>query len=187
MGFDGEKVKVLARTDRSRKGEVDEQIKGLVSFLNSCKDYFTTSSCSGRISLLAPGEKKHDTIWLLKSHKAVEKDAVKEALASLPKEEVWFRMQGFILHVTCRDLDAARLLLRCAQESGLKRSGLVLPFSAVRVLIQGLDKLNTPIAKGGTLLANENYLGPLLDAANAQLKKNLERLARFESVCKDKI
>ena len=63
----------------------------------------------------------------------------------------------------------------------------MLPFSAVRVLIQGLDKLNTPIAKGGTLLANENYLGPLLDAANAQLKKNLERLARFESVCKDKI
>ena len=113
MGFDEQKRQVLARKDRSSKGSVDEAIAGFVEHLNRCADFFTTSSCSGRISLLAPGEKKHDTVWLMKSHSPVGKEFLKGALASLPEESVWFRMQSLILHITCRDLDAARLLLRC--------------------------------------------------------------------------
>lgn len=187
MAFEEEKEKTLKRTDRSLKGGVDEQIAGLVLFLNSCDDYFTTSSCSGRICLLVPGEKKHDTIWLLKSHEQVGIKALKKALAKLPKEKVWFRMQSLIIHITCRNLEAAKQLLQCSQESGLKRSGLVLPLSSVRVLIEGSDLLNAPVAEKAKMLVSDEYLAELLEEANAKLKRNSERIARFEAVCRERM
>ncbi len=188
MSFDQEKESVLSRADRSIKGSVDKQVEGIISFLNSCPDYYTTSSCSGRISVLAPGKTKRDeTTWILKSHEPVEKGQLIKALSSLPKNKVWLRMESLILHITSRDLDAAKLILQCAQDSGLKRSGLVLPFDAARILIEGHDKLSAPIAAEGKLLVDNNYLAHLLDEANAKLKKNFERLGRFEQVCKERI
>lgn len=187
MGFDKEKEKVLTRADRSLKGEIDAPIKRLVSFLNSRKDYVTTSSCSGRTGLLIQGRTKKDSAWLLKSHGQLGMEAVKEALARLPKEKAWFRMEPLIIHVTCRDLGGAKLLLQCAQESGLKRSGLVLPFTSVRVLIEGSDTLNAPVAEQGRLLASDDYLKELLDEANAKLRRNSERIARFEAACRQRL
>lgn len=37
--------------DKSRKGSVDDRIKDLVCLINSTDDFFTTSTCSGRIIL----------------------------------------------------------------------------------------------------------------------------------------
>lgn len=187
MGFDEEKDAVLKRADRSSKGGVDKPIAALVSFLNSCKDYFTTSSCSGRIGVLAPGRTKKEAAWLLKSHGQLQGKEVKKALAALPREKVWFRMEPLIVHITCRDLRAAQLLLQCSQDSGLKRSGLVLPFSAVRVLIGGYEHLNAPVAENGRMLVSEEYLAELLGEANAKLERNLGLLARFEAACRERL
>lgn len=46
------KKQCLNKLDLSKKGSVDEDIKHVVSLLNSCEEYFTTSSCSGRIILI---------------------------------------------------------------------------------------------------------------------------------------
>lgn len=187
MGFGEEKETALRRADRSLKGEVDGQIASLVSFLNSCKDHFTTSSCSGRMGLLAPGRTKKEAAWLLKSHSPLETSQLKGALAGLPGGKLWFRMEPLIIHITCRNLGAAKLLLQCSQDSGLKRSGLVLPFSAVRVLIRGSGLLNAPIAEDGRMLVAEEYLKELLDEANAKLERNLRLLARFEAACRERL
>ena len=42
----------LNKIDFSKKGSVDEDISHVVALLNSSKNYFTTSSCSGRIILV---------------------------------------------------------------------------------------------------------------------------------------
>lgn len=39
--------------DLSRKGNIDESIRELISFINSLDEYVTTSSCSGRIIVLS--------------------------------------------------------------------------------------------------------------------------------------
>lgn len=46
------KKQCLNKADLSKKGAVDEAIEHVVSLLNSREEYFTTSSCSGRVILI---------------------------------------------------------------------------------------------------------------------------------------
>lgn len=46
------KVQCLSKADLSRKGSVDEDVVQLVQLLNEREQFFTTSSCAGRIVLL---------------------------------------------------------------------------------------------------------------------------------------
>ena len=48
--FDSEKSRVLEdKEDASRKGSIDAPIIELVKYINEQENYYTTSSCSGRI------------------------------------------------------------------------------------------------------------------------------------------
>lgn len=46
------KAQSLSKADLSRKGSVDEDAVEVVQLLNSREEFFTTSSCAGRILLL---------------------------------------------------------------------------------------------------------------------------------------
>jgi len=50
--FDKQKAETLSSSDLSRKGSVDEPIKDFLSDLNNDENYFSLSSCSGRIVIL---------------------------------------------------------------------------------------------------------------------------------------
>ena len=50
--FDRQKLSVLDSSDLSRKGNVDKDIRDFLDKLNSHKNYFSLSSCSGRIIIL---------------------------------------------------------------------------------------------------------------------------------------
>ena len=50
--FSSEKARVLGKVDLSRKGNVDEAVAELVCCINSLEDFYTTSSCSGRLVVL---------------------------------------------------------------------------------------------------------------------------------------
>ncbi len=52
------KARALDQVDLSRKGCVDEAIVPLVGHINSREEYFTTSSCAGRISIFSEVEEK---------------------------------------------------------------------------------------------------------------------------------
>ena len=60
--FVEQKAAALRGQDLSRKGSVDEPIRNLVNLINSKSQYFTTSSCSGRILVLAD-QLKHDQVF----------------------------------------------------------------------------------------------------------------------------
>jgi len=44
--------------DLSPKGSIDEGIRDLITWINGCSGWVTTSSCAGRISVFAEGRKK---------------------------------------------------------------------------------------------------------------------------------
>ena len=46
------KAQCLNKADLSRKGSVDEDVLEIVQLLNGQEQFFTTSSCAGRIILL---------------------------------------------------------------------------------------------------------------------------------------
>jgi tRNA wybutosine-synthesizing protein 3 len=50
--FDKQKAESLASTDLSRKGSVDEDIREFLTRLNEDVNYFSLSSCSGRVVIL---------------------------------------------------------------------------------------------------------------------------------------
>ena len=49
FNFDSTKKDILNKKDKSNIGFIDGKISKLCNLINSKEDYFTTSSCSGRI------------------------------------------------------------------------------------------------------------------------------------------
>jgi tRNA(Phe) wybutosine-synthesizing methylase Tyw3 len=50
--FDRQKLSVIGGSDLSRKGDVDKDIRNLLGKMNAHKNFFSLSSCSGRIIIL---------------------------------------------------------------------------------------------------------------------------------------
>ena len=53
IDFDNQKTKSLSGIDKSRKSGVDKAIINLIDFINESEDFFTTSSCSGRLAVIS--------------------------------------------------------------------------------------------------------------------------------------
>jgi tRNA wybutosine-synthesizing protein 3 len=187
MLFDNEKkmcMEKLRTVDKSRIGLVDPQIAPLIDIINSSKDYYTTSSCAGRILLFKESDsgKKKDSGWLLSSHDKVSFKAISEALEALPEENVWFRMEPPIIHICARDMETADSLLKIANDSGFRRSALLSFKKRIVIEIMIPEKMDAPIAQEGKLIVDTAYLKTLIKYANLRLKKSREKLKKFERV-----
>jgi len=180
MTFDNMKSQALNKMDKSKKGDVDTQVTELIEKINSHADWFTTSSCAGRIVLLATGGRKDQCDWLLQKHGTVTIDEVREALKKLPDEQVWFRMEPFILHVACENIDAAERLMIIAKEVGLKHSGIMNLKPKIMVELTGNETMSTLVAKDGKMLVEMNYLEQIIPIANSKLERNYEIIEKLE-------
>jgi len=178
--FEENKKKSLSKKDLSKKGDVDAQIKPVCDLINSTKDYYTTSSCSGRIIILTRLEdgKKWDVEWLFSSHEVVELKEIKNVVEFFPSEPVWFKFDPVIIHVVAKTLDAAKVLLKLFKEQGFKRAGIInLDKHIIEVV--GTERLEVPIARRGSLLIDGAYLAVLVEEANKKMMKNQERIDKL--------
>lgn len=182
MSFDIDKKNILSKEDKSKKGSIDGPIIKLVNKINRLDNYYTTSSCSGRIMLIKRAEsgRKNEAEWLFVSHETIKFDDLKEALSDLPEEDVWFREESMILHVCCRTIEDAEKILEIAAEAGFKRAGIATTKKKIMVEIMGTEFIDALIAKDGKLIVDENYLKIIVDYANKKLTKGHERINNFE-------
>lgn len=99
--------------DASPKGYLDKFIIPICMKINGFSDYFTTSSCSGRVTLLAKKYSiKKGGKWLLISHNfcnTIILEKVLEQFKNLPsikrkKIQLTLRFEPFIVHLEARDL-----------------------------------------------------------------------------------
>jgi tRNA wybutosine-synthesizing protein 3 len=164
--------------DKSKKGSIDEILKPLINKINSSENFFTTSSCSGRIMLIIPSEIKKDTEWLFSSHNEADNSLIKKihAFAENNKEQIWFKLEGFIMHIACRNMESAQKLLNLVKSIGLKRSGIVSTTTKIMVEVISSEQLQTPISKDNQLLVEDNYLEFLIDEANRKLKRTHNKI-----------
>ncbi|KAL4201425.1 hypothetical protein AMTRI_Chr02g258630 [Amborella trichopoda] len=120
--------------DKSPKGSVDAPILLLLRTINAIPSYFTTSSCSGRISILlhphtiTKKNKKKAGDWLFVSHEPANPEAVVRLLFDEQEREqdgglVVFRFEPFILAVDCIDVASAQSLVSTAISCGFRESG----------------------------------------------------------------
>lgn len=191
-----ERMKTLDR--KICDGEVDRDILPLIESINASPDYFTTSSCAGRIVLLAiPGiGDKEEAEFLGRWHGTVDVDEVKERLSHAGDTGLIFLLaQSPIIHVRCRNLASAVELRNRAVESGMKYStlkSLKLNSRGVphRIVVEILssENIHVPVACGQRLYPDDDYLAFLVESANQVLNRAREKLVRFhESLAQSSI
>lgn len=170
------------KKDKSRKGSIDERIKPLVELINSSKNYYTTSSCSGRIILieLPKSNKKHDCRWLYATHEKAMFKNVKNALKQIKNLPVWFRQQSFILHICAKTLDDAEKLIKLSIALGFKRSGIISTSKRIILEIIGTEQMSTIIADRGRVLITDSYLNSLVAEANKNMSENIKNIKKLE-------
>uniref|UniRef100_A0ABI7XTR8 tRNA wybutosine-synthesizing protein 3 homolog n=1 Tax=Felis catus TaxID=9685 RepID=A0ABI7XTR8_FELCA len=145
------KAQGLSKADLSRKGSVDEDVVELVQLLNGREQYFTTSSCAGRIILLDGNingfkVQKQNCCWLLVTHKPCVKDDVHSV----------------------------------AIDSGFRNSGITVGKRGKTMLaIRSTHGLEVPLSHKGKLMVTEEYIDFLLKIANQKMEENKKRIERF--------
>jgi len=182
----------LYKPDKSRKGNVDKPIIPLIDYINSLNNFYTTSSCSGRIMLLTHAQKKPDVKWLCVSHEKAKYIDVSKALddknlKSYPKETIWLRQENLILHVACRSMGDADKILKIARDIGYKRSGIIADSNIIIVEICSTEKMDVPLADKGKLIVSDEYVKLVVRIANQKFSIGRERLERFEKEIKEKL
>ncbi len=165
--------------DKSKKGDVDIYIRTLIDKINSFDDYFTTSSCSGRIILIKHSPKKNQVEWFFVSHDSVNIEKTLEEIMKIcnnNSELLWLKVEGFILHVACRNIEKATDLLQKVRDSGFKRSGIISAGNKIMIEILSTETLDVPISENNKLLVSEKYLKCVLKLCNQKLKKTHSRI-----------
>ncbi|MBW2976641.1 hypothetical protein KY347_04305 [Candidatus Woesearchaeota archaeon] len=184
MTFEKKKKDFLRKKDKSRKGSIDGKIKKLVNRINSFGDFYTTSSCSGRILLLAIPEsnKKNEVKYLFCSHKKIKYNELEKALPEkLPKNIVWFRVEPAILHIACRNLDSALRLLNTARNIGFRRSGII-SAGKNRIVMEiiSTEKIDAIAGKKSKLLIGKNYFKILVEEGNKKLERTWKKIGKLD-------
>ena len=184
MDFDVFKKQVLSRPDRSAKGDIDKQIRELCDVINEKKDFVTLSSCSGRICLLEV-DRKNEAQWLTVTHDLAQAEDFIEALRQYKGEKVIeFREESVILHLACRTLGDATLIIEdAARQCGFGRFGIISVKDKYVVELICMQHLTVPVFNKKQLVCNE-YIEYLVNEGNAKLKKSwnaIERLEKFFS------
>jgi tRNA wybutosine-synthesizing protein 3 len=183
MSFEKQKKDCLERIDKSNKGGIDKDIKSLIDLINSKKDYYTTSSCSGRILLIEKRtDKKQDARFVFAQHKKAVFNDIKNSLKVLPKNDLWLKEESIIIHVCCRDEPAAIRFLKIVRDLGIKRAGIINLRKRIIIEIIGTESMETIIARDGKMIVSDDYLKIIIREANKKLqrnKKKIKELYRF--------
>ena len=186
MSFTKQKTDFLSKKDKSRKGSIDDKIKKLVDEINSLEDFFTTSSCAGRILLLTipKSNKKNEVRYLFCSHKKIKYNEIDNILKKIkiPKNIIWFRTEPVILHIACKNVNSAKKLLNLARNIGFRRSGIIsVGKSKIIMELISTEKIDAIVGKNGKLLIDENYFKILIKEGNKKLEKTWEKIDKLHN------
>ncbi|CAL9096891.1 unnamed protein product [Musa acuminata var. zebrina] len=208
MEFEKRKAAVMATLaapapDKSPKGAVDAPIVPVLDALNRHHSYFTTSSCSGRISILAHGrrpapdagavegdgnntaskKKAAGGSWLFVSHDPADPAAVVDLLFGGPEKSVEgdlvFRFEPLIIAVECRDVAAAQVLVSTAISCGFRESGITNTQKRIMVAIRCSIRLEVPLGQMDHILVTAQYVHYLVTIANDKMEVNRKRTESF--------
>jgi len=175
------KKKQLTKSDKSNIGKWDSKIKTLCNKLNKKHNYYTTSSCAGRVVLLKGGIDKIENAFLFRTHKKITFEQIKKALDEIKyKELVEFQQTPCILHVACKTIEDAQNLVNKAKNSGWKHSGIMSTKKRVMVELHSTEKLDFPIIDKGKLLVDEGFLKIIVKQANLRLERVWDKIERLK-------
>lgn len=179
--FANRKAQQLIKIDRSNEQKWDAKIKSLCEKINKKENYYTTSSCSGRV-IIVKGPSKSLDAFILKSHSSITFKQLKDALNKTNFDDLlYFKQEPMIIHIACKTLQDAVDLLDLSQNAGFKKKGIISTRDRFIVEILGSEKLELPI-KDKKVLVSDEYLKLLVKESNIRLKRNWEKIRKLEKL-----
>ena len=183
------KDKALNSLNKAKnENKLDLDIEEIINTINLNKEYFTSSSCSGRIVILELPEigNKKEAKFLGKWHRDIEYNELIEATKHAKSGMIWLLAQSPIIHVITNSYSLADNIIKIAINSGFKNSGYKSTKNNIVVEICSTERLDSPIGNDGKLLISDEHLKFLLKTSNfiikrskiklKKLKKNLKKL-----------
>ena len=165
------KKDILKKLDKSSKQSWDKKIKKLCDKINKLDNYYTTSSCSGRVVVMLDKKQKKPGLFLNVYHDLIKFKKFKNDLDKLGEIElVKFKQEPPILHVHCKTLKDAQTLLRKAQLAGWKKSGIISSGKRFILEMSGTDRLEFLLMNRGMILVTNAYLELIVKRCNENLK-----------------
>ena len=179
------KQNALKKVDFSNKGSFDKPILELINLINSEKALYTTSSCSGRITVVScpmeDGSTKKNLKWLLNSHDVV---TTEEVLLGLEKatESFKIKFEPFILHVKCETIEDAQMLQKAAFSSGFKNSGITFGRRGITCAVRAPSSIDVPLTDHkGNKMVSDDYVRYIVKIANEKMTENFRKIERFQT------
>lgn len=165
-------------------GYLDPGILELLLRLNRLKRLATTSSCTGRITIIE-GERHWDrnaSRIVYKTHTGISPEIFSRVLKG-PFDNLWLKVSGPILHIRTVSIECALHILGKARLHGFKHSGIayVKPEEVGGIVVEVMSSIDVaaPLKIGGTVLVDLGETAKIVETANrflAEGKKRLEDL-----------
>ena len=167
-------------------GRMDNDFIPLCDYIVKTKNYFTSSSCAGRIALigLSEEETKQESAFYRKWHRTVKESEVLEAVHEFKGAVLWFKQEPLILHLGTDNLENSKQVLTLCEKVGIKRAGIkVAKDGKFIVEILGTQNVNAPI-KEGKIVASDEYVKYLVKKGNEKFKKNQDLIEKLYNEAK---
>jgi len=172
--------------EAKKMGRMDEDFIPLCDYIVKTKNYFTSSSCAGRIALIGLGEEetKQESAFYRKWHRTVKPKEVLDAIKDFKGGVLYFKQEPIILHLGTNNLENAKKLLIYCESIGVKRAGIkVAKDGKFIVEMLGTQSITAPI-KEGKMTASTEYIKYLIKKGNEKFKKNQELIKKMETTAK---
>ncbi|AIY89409.1 tRNA-wybutosine modification methyltransferase TYW3 [Geoglobus acetivorans] len=171
--------------EKYRKAEIDRWIKPITDDINSADCFVTLSSCAGRFAVMDMPEfgDKRNSVFLGKWH---DVPAVEDVLTAIRKGvmETWFMLHPPILHVSCKDLESARILLDILRKAGFRRAGII-SLKRMVVEIAGQERIEFIAARNGQVFTDAGVLRENYLEAVKKLEMGRKRFEKFHSIFRE--
>ncbi len=177
------KKNILAKKDKSSKQSRDKKILDLCDKINSLENFYTTSSCAGRIVLMIDKNKKEEGLFVKVYHELISLKELKDELEKIRENKIIkFKQEPPIFHVACRNLNYANEFLKKAKFAGWKRAGII-SINKNRIVLElmSTEKLELPIVENKKILVDDCFLKLLVGKSNENLKKGWEKIEKLKS------
>lgn len=181
------------KKDKSKQGFIDKEIENLVNTINYTKDYYTTSSCAGRILVIfRPFTKnKSDVVWIFKSHEQSNVEEIFEKINEFLKNNknlglISFKQEPMIIHIEAKDIQAAYEMLIVACEAGFKQRNIIGIKKRIVLEITNKKGIDFPIGKNSEILCNYEHLKWIIELGNKNILYNKKKIDKFEEKIKKK-
>jgi len=182
MTFEEAKQKQLSKSDKSSIGSWDEKIKGLCNKINKSKNYYTTSSCAGRVVLIKSLDEKSEDVFLFRTHDKISFNELKKALKNIKYNGlVEFQQTTCILHIACESLKDAQDIVNKAKLAGWKRSG-IMGGKRNMVELYSTESISFPVMENMKILVDDDFLKLIVKKANKKLERTWKKINRLEKL-----